>query len=75
MGEKIGREKKGVLNTGEKEVLTDCVCLCTMMFRFDRVQKQRDNGMCVQTHTWARVSESMDENCHQPASPGPVCTH
>lgn len=31
--------------------------------------------ICVQTHMWARVSESTDEIYHQPASSGPVCTH
>lgn len=33
--------------------------------------------MCFWTHIdthGVRVSESMDEICHQPASPGPVCT-
>lgn len=39
-----------------------CVFMCKCVFRH------------TQTHTWARVSESMDGICHQPASPGPVCT-
>lgn len=59
-----------------------CVRLCTVMFMSDTVQREEVNVMCVfmckcvqTSHKRARVSESMDETCHLPASPGLVCTH
>lgn len=62
--------------------VTDCVCLYTVMFMSDTVQREEVNVMCVfmckcvqTSHKHTRVSESMDEICHLPASPGLVCTH